>query len=278
MENISTKEWLISIIVVLLTLSLVVLIEPTIKDSSLDEIKVYERSLKINGDAVSFQYAHKTNVGDVLAYGTLKSLEPQSIPELVGHYGMIEKVKEHYTMHSRQVSHENCSGTGNNRTCTTYYTTEYYWTWDVVHRDYWNSQKYDFLGVIFPLTQLDISAIQRLELSADTMSKSYDGFYDKWDLYENKSVFGGSGDDRYSFYVLPLGFQATLFVGFYDDKIVDPINHGNKLVVNYVNTPEQVIQHKKDSLFWFDVIYYLTTLILVGVIYFFWAYNFGEVE
>lgn len=278
MENISTKEWLISIIVALLTLALAVIVEPTIKDHALDEIKRYERALQVNGDTASFQYAHKTNVGDVLAYGTLKTLEPQSIPELVGYYGMIEKVKEHYTMHSRQVAHTTCSGYGETETCTTYYTTEYYWTWDVVHRENWNSQKYDFLGVEFNLTQLDISAIQRLSLAPDTVSANYDGFYDEEHLYEKKSLFGPSGDDRYLFYILPLEFQATIFVGFYEDKIMEPLNRGDILSVNYVETPEQVIQNKKNSLIWFDIAYYSIVLLLVGGSYFFWAYNFGEVE
>jgi hypothetical protein len=220
----------------------------------------------------------KTNVGDVLAYGDLKSLEPQSIPELVNQYGMIEKVKEHYTMHSRQVAHQTCTGTGDNRTCTTYYTTEYYWTWDVVDRAYRNSQRYDFLGVEFTLGQLELSAIQRLELNSDTMSPNYAGYYDKWHLYERKGVFGPSGDDRYSFYILPTQFQATLFVGFYENKIIEPISRGTKIVVNYIETPEQVIQHKKDSLFWFDVWYYLLVLVVVGGVYFYWAYTFGDVE
>jgi hypothetical protein len=57
MENISTKEWLISIVVVLLALALAVIIEPTIKDHALDEIKQYERALKVDHDITAFQYA-----------------------------------------------------------------------------------------------------------------------------------------------------------------------------------------------------------------------------
>lgn len=271
METITRREWIISIIVVCAVLALAVVIEPVFKDQMLTEIRTYERALKVDNDAHTFVYAQKTNVGDVLAIGEMKALEPQSITELVNQYGMIQKVKEHYTEHARQVFHTSCTGSGKNKSCYTYYTTEIYYTWDFVQSWESYSQKFEYLGVTFSLAQLDLTPVTRIELSDSTMSPNYVGYYDRDNLYAESFLGVPTGNDRYYFVELPITFAATILVRFTNDKSSDPFTGQEKLHVNTSQSPAQIIQSKKDGLDRFDVFYYGIIILLVILVYLGWA-------
>lgn len=47
----------------------------------------------------------RTNAGNAFVYGDLKAVDTVTYPEIGGEYIYIEKVKERYTMHTRQVAH-----------------------------------------------------------------------------------------------------------------------------------------------------------------------------
>lgn len=269
MENITKKEIWIGIAVTLIVLALAVFVEPFLKDGMMKEIRLYQDALRVNNDAKMFSYAQKTNVGNVLAFGNIEALQPQKIDELLQSYVAITKVKEHYTMHTRQVSHESCSGSGKNRTCTTYYTTEYYWTWDAVQEWNWVSPNYKFLDVEFQYDQLQLPNYYFLNLDETTINQKYVGFYDNQHLYEQSFLGRPSGDDRYYFTVLPIKFSTTIFVKFIGDTSINPIGNSKNFPVLAGQTPDQIIQAKKNNLVLFDWFYYIVILLLtVGV----WLY------
>lgn len=88
-------------------------------------MKKYNKAIKIESQEL-FEYGMRTNAGNAFVYGDLKAVDTVTYPEIGGEYIYIEKVKERYTMHTRQVAH---TTTMNGKTHT-YYTTETYWTWD----------------------------------------------------------------------------------------------------------------------------------------------------
>lgn len=270
MQNISPKEWVISIIVALLALAAGILIEPAIKDGMLNEIKTYQQALQVNNDPTMFQYAQRTGVGNVLAYGEFSADQPATIPELTQSYAMILRVDQHYTMHTRTV----CSGSGKNQHCS----TQIYYEWDRVGSQGWASASFSFLGVVFQLAQIDVQPIYRLELSDKTMSAAMAGRYTDSYLYEQGGIFGPSGDDRSYYEILPINFAGTVFVRFLNDQITNPTNKNTQFHVSIDQTPAQVIQGKKDGLIVFDIIYYTVWLIVVVGIYLIWAFNYAEIE
>lgn len=271
MDNISKKEFWLGIAVALIALAVAVFFEPAIKDGMLKNIQTYEQALRVDNDSKVFAYAQKTNVGNVLAFGDFEALQPQSIPELQGSYAVILKVKEHYTMHTRQ----NCStDSKGNETCT----TETYYSWDTVKRWHWESQDYSFLEVKFQAAKLELPEAQRIFLDDKTMSANLKGFYDQWNLYEQQFFGQPSGDDRYYFEALPLKFAGTMFVRFLNDEAVEPISGAAQIPIYASMTPAQVIQRKKDDLIVFDIGYYILSIALIGGLWYWLAYSKLDIE
>ena len=93
----------------------------------MDQNEKYNKAVKIETQDL-FEYGMRTNIGNAFVYGDLLAVDTVTYPEIGGSYMYVEKVKERYTMHTRQVAH---TRTVNGKT-QTYYTTETYWTWDRV--------------------------------------------------------------------------------------------------------------------------------------------------
>lgn len=278
MENITKKEIWIGVAVVLVVLALAVFFEPFIKDGMMKEIRLYQDALRIDNDAKMFSYAQKTNVGNVLAYGDIEALQPQKIDDLLQSYMTISKIKEHYTRHTRQVSHQSCSGSGTKRTCTTYYTTEVYYTWDTTQQWNYVSPNYRFLDVEFQYGQLQLPNGSHLKLDATTINQKYVGFYNEWYLYENSSWGQPSGNDRYYFNILPTKFATSLFVKFLNGQTINPISNGSNFPVLTSQTPDQIIQQKKDNLILFDWVYFILIGLAASGSWIFLAYQYLEIE
>ena len=99
--EITLREVLVSIIIVLLMAAAGFMISEKIS-SKLDEMnEEYEQAVKIENDRELFEYGMRTNVGNAFVSGTLKTLDPVSLPEIDGEYSSITKTKEEYTKHTR---------------------------------------------------------------------------------------------------------------------------------------------------------------------------------
>lgn len=123
--EITKREILVSVSIVAIMLLIGVLIAGKISDYQLDKNEKYNKAIKIESQEL-FEYGMRTNAGNAFVYGDLKAVDTVTYPGIGGEYIYIEKVKERYTMHTRQVAH---TTTTNGKTHT-YYTTETYWTWD----------------------------------------------------------------------------------------------------------------------------------------------------
>lgn len=88
----------------------------------LDRNEKYNKAIKIESSDL-FEYGMRTNVGYAFVYGDLKAVDTVSYPEINGEYMYIEKIEEHYNMHTRTVTTTDSKGKTHTR-------TETYWSWD----------------------------------------------------------------------------------------------------------------------------------------------------
>lgn len=271
MENISPKEWLISIVVVIFTFCIGILINPYITDSMFDNIRIMQQALQIDNDSNQFQYAHQTNIGNVLAYGEMKALSPVGFPELINKYALVEKITEKYTQHTRQV----CNGYDKDGDCTGY-RTEIYYEWDTYRRDVNVSSSFDFLGV--ELSNLYLDTQYFVELSAQTVSPEYLSRVSWGRLYQDNDFWSSEGDLRYYYKYLPTTFKATTFIRFLDNKMYNPNSPNELIQVFYEKNRNESIVDLQSKIKTFNILYYLGLIILIVGGYFIWAYNFVEIE
>lgn len=105
-------------------------------------VKFYE-AVQVS-DSVQFNYALKTNAGNMLAYGTVKSIGFVT-DSAIGNYMTLTRKLEEYRQHHRTV----CSGEGKDRHCH----TETYWSWDYISSKNFSVSKVNFLGRDFSYSE-----------------------------------------------------------------------------------------------------------------------------
>ena len=95
--EITPRELLFSVIIVVLMLTLGFFISEKISSAADEKNQEYEQAAKINGDKELFEYGMRTDIGNAFVSGTLKAVDPVSLPDIDGEYSFIRKVKEKYT-------------------------------------------------------------------------------------------------------------------------------------------------------------------------------------
>ena len=192
--EVTKRELLASVSIVAVMLLIGILIGGKISDYQLDQNEKYNKAAKIESQNL-FEYGMRTNVGNAFVYGDLVAVDTVTYPEIGGGYMYIEKVKERYTMHTRQVAH---TKTVNGKT-QTYYTTETYWTWDRVGAESRTCNEVSFLGVVFGTGtgKIDIPG----SCYIDTIKES--------------------SHVRYKYYGVGTEFTGTIFTELRDNTIAD---------------------------------------------------------
>lgn len=260
-SEITPKEWLIEIVVLMISIGIAMLFEPAVRDSLLKDVTRYQHALPITSQE-QFSYAQETHVGDVLGYGQLMPTLPVTMPELTAPYAYVSRNHEHYTMH--MYTTESCTGSGESEVCTT--EVHYYWTWDFTHAETKGTDAYQFLGVKFPAAQINISPNWQLGdagIQPDYHSKS--GY-----IYQ-------SGDDRYYFTVIPMSVTGTIYVKF-ADKSYNP-NNPKAALDFYVNqTPDQIVAARKHMMNVSLTFYFIIVVLLFSGVYLFVAYEVLDIE
>lgn len=218
MDNIvvTKREILITIIISCILIGIGILISSSIKSNVYEDNECYYKSLKIDNDENMYQYALRTNVGYTLVSGKIKAVNPVSSERIDGQYYYIREEKERYTEHSRRVSHTKTVPDGKGGVKTeTYYTTEYYWTWDNIDTNTYHTDMFNFLGTNYNYDKIRFSK----EVYKDTVKES--------------------SKIRYVYYVTPIEFDVTLFTFITDNDITD-------VHVYYSKIPE-IIENKQKA-------------------------------
>lgn len=266
MENITPKEIIIGIVVGLIILAVSILINPWAMSFIQKDIRDRERALQIDNNPEQFTYAKETSVGNVMAYGPMVALNSQSIPELTGQFSIVQEVTEQYTRHSQMV----CKGYDEDGNCTGWHEQITY-SWDYQRSQSWQSSEYDFLGVNFQAGLLRLPNLIRVSLNSETVSAGYINRVDYGYIYESDWIWSSVGDLRYSYYALPLEYNATLYVGFFLEN-VSPAS------VYYEQHPADMLEALKRREVFFNIAYYALILLITEGIYLWLAYEVIEVE
>lgn len=236
--EITFREILVSIAITLILIGIGFFISSAIENGINESNEKYYKALKINNDQEMFKYAINTNVGYTLSQGNVKAINGVSINDIEGTYFRIKKVKEKYTMHTRQVAHTRTVG---NKT-ETYYTTEIYYTWDYAGQEEFNTEKFEFLGVQFEYGIIN--------------------FYNE----EYKETIKVSSDTRFNYYIIPYEFQGCLFTKIQNNTITE-----NEF--RYNNTIENIIECKqkesRNSIIIFWIFWIISILGIVFVFVYF---------
>lgn len=188
--EITLREILASVSIVAVLFTIGFAISGKISDYVMDKNEVYNKAVKIESRSM-FEYGMRTNVGNAFVYGDLEAIDTVTYPEIDGEYMYAEKVKEVYTMHTRQVAH---TRTVNGHT-ETYYTTEVYWSWDYAGSEHVTSQQVRFCGVTFPSSKIKIPSGKYLRT-----------------IYRSSHV-------RYNYYVTETKHTGTIFTELKDNTI-----------------------------------------------------------
>ncbi len=239
--EITFREILVAIAITFVLIGIGALISGAIKNESYEKNENYYKSLKIKDDEEMFKYAIKTNVGYVLAEGKVQAVDGVAVEEIEGKYFYVKKVREEYTMHTRQVAH---TRTVENRT-ETYYTTEIYYTWDYAGKEEFNTERFRFLGVEF----------------------EYGKIYFSNEIYKDTKYI--NGELRYKYYIIPFEFEGTLFTYINNNTI-----NQNKFFTN--NTVDNVIESKEKESEIGSKIFWGIWILLIIAVDFFYVYLENE--
>lgn len=107
--EITKREILASISIIAMMLLIGFVISGRISNYILDRNEKYNKAIKIESSDL-FEYGMRTNVGYAFVYGDLKAVDTVSYPEINGEYMYIEKIEEHYNMHTRTVTTTDSKG------------------------------------------------------------------------------------------------------------------------------------------------------------------------
>ena len=217
--EITKREIIASISIIAVMILIGVLISGKISEHQMDKNEIYNKAVKIENTDL-FQYGMDTNVGNAFVYGDLEAVDIVTYPEIGGEYMYVEKVKERYTKHTRQVAH---TKTVNGKT-QTYYTTETYWTWDRVGSEDIKCKEISFCGITFKSNKFDIPCTDYI----DTIKES--------------------SHIRYKYYGTGTKFTGTIFTELKDKTISDNTNFYNNM--NIEETVERLESDSGEIVFW----------------------------
>ncbi len=226
--EITKREIITSFSIVAIMLILGFSISGYIADKVEDKKRMYNQALQIDSQDM-FEYGMSTNVGNAFVYGELKAVDTVTFEEIGGAYLWIEKEREKYTRHEREVEHEDSKG-------NKYYTTEVYYTWDHVFSEERHSEKITFLGVEFDYSKINVHGSSYIDT-----------------IYKGSNV-------RYIYRGIAPDHTGTIFTKLADGTIED----SNSFYEN--STIEEVLESKNEDfsqiVFW--ILWIIATIAAVG--------------
>lgn len=188
--EITKREILASVSIIAIMLLIGMLLSAKISNWQMDRNEKYNKAVKIENNTDLFQYGMDTNVGNAFVYGELKSVDTVTYPEIGGAYMYVEKVEEHYNMHTETYTTTDSKG-------HTQVHTRTYWSWDYAGSEDKEGKEISFCGIKFPIKKIDYPSPDYIE----TIKESY---------YV-----------RYKYYGTATKYKGTVFTALKDKTIED---------------------------------------------------------
>lgn len=215
--EITKRELIVSVVIVAFLMSLGFLISEKINEHIADKQREYNQAIQIDSPEL-FAYGLETNVGNAFVYGELKALDPVTFPEIGGKYFEIEKEREEYTRHEREVEHTDSEG-------KRYYTTEVYYSWDWASSESLQCTEIEFLGIEFDAEKINYSNSKYI-----------------------KTIYKDS-DTRFVYYGTALECKGTIYTTLCDNTIDDKTFFYANQTIDTVK--ESLTSSMSIYLFWF---------------------------
>lgn len=214
--EVTKREVLVSIIIVLLMVSLGFFMSTSIHNKVSINSEKYFKALKVDNNPELFGYAIDTEVGGMLSYGTLEASNPVSDPLIDGEYFSMVKIEQHYVQKIRTVTYTDSDG--NTRT-----KTETYWEWDEVKRERFNTDTFNYLGREF---DYKLANLDMFDYSYNDTIK--DGFFSRV---------------RWKFYTIPKEFNASIYSKAESKTIIDNEIYINQTIESLIAKKEKRADH-----------------------------------
>ena len=187
--RITLREILVSIVIISLFTICGIKINEKITENNLDKAQIYNTAHKVE-DAELFKHLMETDGGNAFVYGSLKAINPISVPEISGKYTSILMIHEEYVKKTRTYTDDE----GNKH-------TETYYEWEETDRETIHCKQMSFCGVTFNYNKFKLPDGQYI----DTVKHNY--FL--------------TNDTRTKYYGLKTEMKGTIFTNLSSDTISD---------------------------------------------------------
>lgn len=229
--TITAREILVSISIIAVMLLIGVLISGKISEHYIDKNDIYNKAVKIENNSELFQYGMNTNIGNAFVYGDLEAVDTVSYPEINEEYIYIEKVEEHYNMHTRTYTTTDSKGRMQTH-------TQIYWSWDYAGSEEQKAKEISFCNIILPINKIKLPSTDYI----DTVKES--------------------SHVRYKYYGVGTKFTGTIFTDLRDKTISNNSSFYNDMTI------QETVDHLEFSGTVFVVIFWIVWAILTGVVVF----------
>lgn len=227
--TITKREVIASISIIAIMLLIGIILLGKISEAQMDSNEKYNKAIKIDNTDL-FQYGMDTNIGNAFIYGTMKTVDPVTFPEIGGKYLTAIKETERYTKHTRIVTTTDSKGRSHSR-------TEVYWTWDVIDVQKLKAKHIIFNGIKFESSQIQLPN----EKHIGTISGGY--------------------HIRYQYFGAPIETKGTIFAYLADGSL------GKEAAPYYIDMTIDETVDRLQAGSWTVIFIFIWILLTGGVVY-----------
>lgn len=197
--EVTKREIIISIAITAVMLIIGFFVSGKITDIQNDKSAEYQKAVQIE-DLELFRYGMDTNIGNAFVYGNLQAVDTVTFDEIGGEYLYVEKIKERYERHEREVTETDSEG-------EKYTKIEVYYEWETEEIESKHSEKIRFCGIEFPY--------RKIPYSSDNYIKTINsGREYSWKSGEYVKV-------RFKYHGTPIKHTGTVYARLSDGTISD---------------------------------------------------------
>ena len=240
--EITKREIIASIAIVAILLIIGFIISGKITDSENDRNSEYQKAVHITNSEL-FQYGMETNVGNAFVYGEIEPVDTVTFEEIGGRYLYVEKIKERYERHEREVTKKDKNG-------KEYEVTEEYYQWDTESRETKHVNEILFCGIVFPYGKINLPGYKYIDTIRGDREWS-------WESGEIVKV-------RYKYYGVSTNYTGTIYTRLSDNSISDNSPFYEDYTIE--QTLERCISGGGNIIFW------ITWILFTGVCVYVFCY------
>lgn len=221
-------------------------------------------------DENRFNYAVDSRQGNLLVNGVFSTEDKNLVkfPEMNKSFIYVERVKEHYTMHTREI----CSGSGKTQSCR----TETYYTWDAVETEEQKSPKVslynrEYSGDLFNFSNF----LQDTSCEVITPAAEKRGFFSSKKGCEGREYYLDD-NDRYVYKTVPQSLTASFLANSLQGGLMPVKENSITLEDKSIKQVLNDVGKYKLVAFWTALIMIIMLLVLASGVAYAWVFQDGR--